>query len=304
MLSKINFSNLCCKRAYLIFFTFVIFPIIISCSTHLPLELNEDKIIADELTCQWYLEDQYIILESITFSFEGYQDMIAFISRNDDTYTIEIYNNECYHFQSLDLIGAGVLLPPRNLRILEFDDRTFSNPHITAQIRSPGYYWNLTYDWNSLSERFQRSFINRSLTVTQTNGIILHGNLIVEDGRARVEILDIEFNMIQVIQIENDSLPTIFSSISFGDVNNDGYLDLIVNHGEGRGTHLVFYIWDSFYEYFIEVEFIGFDAFNHPIIEDDHILNFTSDSYNNPLVQMMVWEDSRLILISEEYIRE
>ena len=109
-------------------------------------------------------------------------------------------------------------------------------------------------------------------------------------------ILDEKGYQLQIITLE-DSIPV---SISFEDVNLDGYMDIVVNTGGTINETHVLYIWDFSSENFIKVIYEGFDMLSWFTPHQGYIENFIrGDSPETSIKQNLIWKGNILIKESE-----
>jgi len=100
----------------------------------------------------------------------------------------------------------------------------------------------------------------------------------------------------KIIVIEFKSF---FSRIFVGDLNNDGYFDLLINHNDDRFPEHTLYVWNSYEHQFVKIEFIGFDSLMYFEIEDGYLTNSVR-TFERPILQTIIWDGNSLILIDEK----
>jgi len=158
---------------------------------------------------------------------------------------------------------------------------------------------DLSFHWGSRQEYFSStpSFISYGVDFTHSDGTKLSADVVslLQDDIGKIEIYNHETSNTQTIISENGIL-----WIRAEDLNNDGYLNLLVNRYSENFPFYSLYIWDIYWNKFVEVEFINFDGLMFPTYSDGYIINHIRRLGTYPLTQILKWEGNKLIKISEE----
>ena len=247
------------------------------------------------------------VLEYITFvqTTTKLEYFAVLIDEGDSLYSIEIYDSNLDKLQSISL-GRRQMLP-YNLRAIDMRHIGVMDIVVRAGVAFDSYemihgdMWDLTFLWIHEANRFIADLASFGVEFTHADGTALSANLITHpNDYPKIEISDSIGNIIQTIFLEGRGA-TWFRWIRAYDINNDGYLDLLLNGNDDRNRCYRIFIWDNNLHEYINVEFVGFDTLVFPIYRDGFVENiiqdFFSDSY---IIQTLVWEGNRLIKLSEE----
>ena len=266
--------------------------------------------------------DLYII-EEIRFIQDNNMEIIAALVRHENAnqYSIEVFIPNSNTFQTLPIIyytnrpsnlQATTALSDGNTTSLALI--TLNNVN-TSNETGFNYSFDTVFSWNSINQSFttvaQRSSTTRFSNV---NGTEFYATTLIinENLDYKIIIYNGDFSSIQsfTFEREDDYWSGWPVRLDFRDLTNDGYGDLwkftyVLELG-ARNLIYAGFIWDIALQKFIQVEFEGFDWLMQPYYGLDgyiinHIRNYAT---GKSIIQNMMWEGNRLILISEEYIRE
>lgn len=298
--------------------------------------VSDENIISKVRECTIYVEDEpnlfdpfegLDVLERITFIQENTLTIIAALVRNNDRnppYSIEIFFPELNEFQSLyifNIPGWSWRHTPHSLRAIGLDGES-GVYNLVLRTSSPKELVNLTENswdtrflWSASLSRFDGTPTRLSTEeYSNANGTTFSATIaIIDNNSTRIELYDSYFQNIQNINFQNFIDPmggvSWLSVINFHDLNNDGFGDLWISTSAlnedigARGLIYQGHIWNNYLQIFIKVEFIDFDWLMNPVYQNgyvrDYIRNFST---NQNFIRIFVWDNYRLVLISEELV--
>lgn len=158
---------------------------------------------------------------------------------------------------------------------------------------------------NNLQERDMPVFVPSAVDVEintfkhEKNGDTYTVNIEKDSsGCYTMHLYNNELNSLQSIPVE----AAVLSIRGFGDINLDGYTDIVVYTGGTLNEMQKLFLFDPATQIFIPVLFEGIDDLSYFEVYDGYMMNWAKDSVDTVYVQKLIWKDNKLLLESEECI--
>jgi len=240
------------------------------------------------------------ILEQVEFYSQN--DGVAFAVRlvvknnylNEPQYYLKVYDASDMEHQ---IISLGPIITS-NLHISDlFND---NRSHIVVTRGYSGNSRLQSFTWDRNFEKFLNAEVSHGISFTNTNKAVFYAQIVVEHNTFGIEIRTESGEKVQYIDTEPSTygLP-IPLWITARDLNNDGYMDIVVHRGGTQNFVHDLFIWEVDLHKFVKVNYIGFETLSLFEVRDKYLINILR-SHDYHIRQTLIWKGNNLIKISQE----
>jgi len=232
--------------------------------------VENQEIVVNEIKDGYNFWGKLNIIEKVIFIQENGDEYTAILVNHEaSNYVIKVYNSYFNQVQRLPILTSNDNIA-FNLRAS--NNFTSGNTvDIVVRIGTHGNASDMIFLWSSHGEHFIRlrnGMPILGIEFTHENGNSVSADVSLNDLGIYMIKIQGQTKQTQVIQID---YPRGVIQIRSQDLNDDGYMDILINRDAGvnwdsgepqQGQQYSLYIWDS--ENQIYVEFVDFEGLIHP----------------------------------------